>query len=150
MAVTNAVKRKVLFLCTGNSCRSQMAEGLLRSIAGDLFEAHSAGTLPLGVNPAAVAAMAELGIDISAHRSEHVDSYLGRGIDTVITVCDRAASNCPTFPEGTHKIHWSFDDPAEAEGSDDQRMAVFRRVRDEIAGSLREWLGPLADPASGS
>ena len=148
MAVAKRVERKVLFLCTGNSCRSQMAEGLLRSIAGDRFEVHSAGTLPLGVNPGAVAAMAELGIDISAHRSEHVDSYLGRGVDTVITVCDRAASNCPTFPERTHKIQWSFDDPAAAEGSDDQRMAVFRRVRDEIAVSLREWLGTSADPES--
>ena len=149
MAVTNRAKRKVLFLCTGNSCRSQMAEGLLRSFAGDRFQVHSAGTLPLGVNPGAVAAMAELGIDISAHRSEHVDSYLGRGVDTVITVCDRAASNCPTFPERTHKIHWSFDDPAAAEGSDEQRMAIFRRVRDEISASLRDWLARAADPAEG-
>lgn len=133
-------KPKVLFLCTGNSCRSQMAEGLLRSFAGDRFEAHSAGTAPQGVNPGAIAAMREVGIDISRHQSDHVDSYLGTGVDTVITVCDRAASNCPTFPEQTSKVHWSFDDPAEAVGSDTERRAVFRRVRDEIAAALRDWL----------
>ncbi len=143
-------KPKVLFLCTGNSCRSQMAEGLLRSLAGDRFEAHSAGTLPLEVNPGAVAAMAELGIDISGHKSEHVDSYLGTGVDTVISVCDRAASNCPTFPERTRKLHWSFDDPAAAGGTEEQRMAVFRRVRDEIAASLQTWLARSADPATDS
>jgi len=133
-------KPKVLFLCTGNSCRSQMAEGLLRSLAGDRFEVHSAGTAPQGVNPGAIAAMREVGIDISRHQSDHVDSYLGTGVDTVITVCDRAASNCPTFPEQTAKVHWSFDDPAEAVGSDTERRAVFRRVRDEIAAALRDWL----------
>lgn len=126
-----------------------MAEGLLRSMAGERFQAHSAGTLPLGVHPGAVAAMAELGIDISAHRSKHVDSYLGTGVNTVITVCDRAASNCPTFPERARKIHWSFDDPAAAKGSDEQRMAIFRRVRDEIAASLREWLATAEPPAGG-
>ncbi len=133
-------KPKVLFLCTGNSCRSQMAEGLLRSFAGDRFEVHSAGTAPQGVNPGAIAAMREVGIDISRHQSDHVHSYLGTGVDTVITVCDRAASKCPTFPEQTAKVHWSFDDPAEAVGSDTERRAVFRRVRDEIAAALRDWL----------
>ena len=133
-------KRKVLFLCTGNSCRSQMAEGLLRSFAGDRFEVCSAGTAPQGVNPDAIKAMREMGIDISTHRSDHVDSYLGAGVDTVITVCDRAASNCPAFPEQTAKIHWSFDDPAQAVGSDRECTAVFRRVRDEIAAALRDWL----------
>lgn len=133
-------KPRVLFLCTGNSCRSQMAEGLLRSLAGDLYEVHSAGTAPHGVNPGAIAAMREIGVDISGHRSDHVDAYLGTGIDTVITVCDRAASNCPTFPERTDKVHWSFDDPAEATGSEEERRAEFRRVRDEIAAAIRNWL----------
>ena len=133
-------KGKVLILCTGNSCRSQMAEGLLRSFAGDRYEVFSAGTAPHGVNPDAVAAMKEIGIDISGHQSDHVESYLGTGIDAVITVCDRAASNCPTFPERTEKVHWSFDDPAEASGSNEERQAVFRRVRDEIAAALRNWL----------
>ena len=133
-------KPKVLFLCTGNSCRSQMAEGLLRSLAGDRFEVCSAGTAPHGVNPGAIAAMREIGVDISGHQSDHVDAYLGTGVDTVITVCERAASNCPTFPEQTAKVHWSFDDPAEAVGSDRERQAVFRRVRDEIAAVLRGWL----------
>ena len=133
-------KPKVLFLCTGNSCRSQMAEGLLRSMAGDRMEAYSAGTAPQGINPGAVSAMEEVGVDIAGQKSEHVDSYLGFGIDTVITVCDRAASNCPTFPERVKRVHWSFDDPASAQGSDDQRTAVFRRVRDEIAAALRSWL----------
>ena len=137
---TVKVKRRVLFLCTGNSCRSQMAEGLMRSMAGDRFEACSAGTMPHGVHPGAILAMAELGIDISDHQSEHVDSYLNTGVDTVITVCDRAASNCPTFPERADKVHWSFDDPALATGGAEERMAVFRRVRDEIAESLRDWL----------
>lgn len=133
-------KPKVLFLCSGNSCRSQMAEGLLRSMAGDRFEVGSAGTAPQGVNPGAVAAMAEVGIDISAHRSESVEAYIGSGVGTVVTVCDRAASNCPNFPGKAEKMHWSFDDPAEAQGSEEERMAVFRRVRDEIAASIRNWL----------
>ncbi len=117
-----------------------MAEGLLRAFAGDRFEAYSAGTHPKGVHPGAVQAMRELGIDIGAQTSEHVDSYLGFGIDSVITVCDRAGSNCPTFPEWTRMAHWSFDDPATATGSEQERMAVFRRVRDEIAEALRSWL----------
>lgn len=133
-------KPKVLFLCTGNSCRSQMAEGLLRSMAGERMEAYSAGTDPQGINLGAVAAMEELGIDIAGQKSERVDSYLGFGIDTVITVCDRAATNCPTFPERVRRLHWSFDDPASAQGTDEQRIAVFRRVRDEIGAALRSWL----------
>ena len=140
MAAELASRPTILFLCTGNSCRSQMAEGLLRAMAGDRFEALSAGTDPHGVHPGAISAMAELGVDISGQRSEPVDSYLGRGVDTVITVCDRAATNCPTFPEKARRHHWSFDDPAAAEGSDEERQAVFRRVRDEIAASLRSWL----------
>ena len=117
-----------------------MAEGLLRSLADERFEACSAGTHPQGVNPAATAAMRELGIDIGAQKSESVDDYLGTGIDIVITVCDRAASECPTFPESVRRFRWSFDDPADATGTDAERMAVFRRVRDEIAEALRTWL----------
>ena len=146
MAGNELAKQKVLFLCTGNSCRSQMAEGLLRSMAGDRFEACSAGTLPLEVNRGAVAAMAELGIDISGHKSEHVDAYLGKGVDKVIAVCDRAASNCPTFPERARKVHWSFEDPAAADGGQEQRKAVFRKVRDEIATALRTWLASDTEP----
>ena len=130
----------MLFLCTGNSCRSQMAEGFLRSMAGGRFEVRSAGTEPQGVNPAAVAVMAEAGIDISGHRSESVEAYLGTSVSTVITVCDRAAANCPTFPENAEKVHWSFEDPAAARGEERERMAVFRRVRDQIAASVRDWL----------
>lgn len=130
----------MLFLCTGNSCRSQMAEGLLRSMAGDRFEPLSAGTEAHGLNPRAVAAMAEVGIDISGQRSECVDSYADAGIDTVITVCDHAASNCPAFPGRATRLHWSFEDPASAQGSEAERMAVFRRVRDEIAGAIRNWI----------
>ncbi|MCY4595409.1 MAG: arsenate reductase ArsC [Bryobacterales bacterium] len=139
MPQTVGTKEKVLFLCTGNSCRSQMAEGLLRSLDGDRFEACSAGTNPHGVHPNAVAAMREIGIDIRDQQSEHVDSYLGAGVDTVISVCDSAASNCPTFPERVRRIHWSFDDPAGATGTPEERMAVFRRVRDEIQQALNDW-----------
>ena len=143
MRVKALPKKRVLFLCTGNSCRSQMAEGLLRSLAGERFEVHSAGTRPQGVNPRAVCAMRELGIDIGAQSSEHVDRYLGTGIDTVITVCDHAAENCPTFPERARRIHWRFDDPAMATGTDAERMEVFRHVRDEIHEALHNWLaGP--------
>jgi len=134
---TNA---KVLFLCTGNSCRSQMAEGLLRSLAADRYEVFSAGTNPQALNQGAVRAMAELGIDISEQKSQHVDEFLQAGITTVITVCDNAKENCPIFPGAAKTIHWSFDDPAHATGSDDDRMAVFRRVRDEISAALCDWL----------
>ena len=145
MQAESSSKQRILFLCTGNSCRSQMAEGLLRSLAGARFEVRSAGTRPQGVNARAVAAMRELGIDISAQSSDHVDSYLGTGVDTVITVCDHAAENCPTFPERVRRIHWSFDDPAKATGTEAERMEVFRRVRDEIRDALRNWLaGPDA------
>jgi arsenate reductase len=134
------MKRSVLFLCTGNSCRSQMAEGWLRHLAGEVFDVKSAGTHPVGVNPRAIAAMAEVGIDISRHRSKRVNEFLGERPDYVITVCDRAKEACPTFPEGAAVLHWSFDDPAEAQGSEDERMHVFRRVRDEIADRIETWL----------
>lgn len=128
---------RVLILCTGNSARSQMAEGLLRSAGGDRFEVYSAGTHPSVVNPLAVEAMRERGIDISNHRSKSVDEFAGEQFDYVITVCDNANENCPVFPGQTRRIHWSFDDPAAASGSSEERLAVFRRVRDEIAARLR-------------
>ncbi|HKS27581.1 MAG TPA: arsenate reductase ArsC [Pyrinomonadaceae bacterium] len=132
-------RERVLILCTGNSARSQMAEGLLRGDGGDRFEVFSAGTEPAGLNPLAVRAMLEIGIDISAQRSKSVDGYAGREFDYVITVCDRAKENCPVFPGRAERIHWSFDDPAAATGDEDERLSVFRRVRDEIREHLNEF-----------
>ena len=129
-------KSRVLILCTGNSARSQMAEGLLRHLAGDMFEVESAGTIASFVRPHAIAAMAEIGIDISGQRSKCLDEFLGVPFDYVITVCDNAAENCPVFPGKASRIHWSFDDPAEVAGSDTEQLAVFRRVRDETADKL--------------
>jgi arsenate reductase len=123
---------KVLFLCTGNSARSQMAEGYLRRVAGERFEAMSAGIEPKGLNPLAVEAMNEIGIDISHQQSKDVVSLLGQHIPYVITVCDNARERCPIFPRTYKFIHWSFDDPAAAKGSQEEKLAVFRRVRDEI------------------
>lgn len=130
-------KERVLILCTGNSARSQMAEGILRNIAGDRFEVESAGTISSFVRPLAIAAMAEIGIDMSGHRSKCLDEFRGTPFDYVITVCDNANETCPIFPGAATRIHWSFDDPAEAVGNDEQQLAVFRRVRDEIADKLR-------------
>jgi arsenate reductase len=123
---------KVLFLCMGNSARSQMAEGYLRQAAGDRFEAMSAGLEPKGLNPLAVEAMREIGIDISLQQSKDVVSLLGQQIPYVITVCDNARERCPIFPRTYKFIHWSFEDPAAAEGTHGQKLALFRRVRDEI------------------
>lgn len=134
-------KQRVLILCTGNSARSQMAEGLLRSIAGDRYEALSAGTRPVGLNPNAVAAMHEIGIDISGHRSKSVDEFAGQEFDYVITVCDNAREACPIFPGAGRRLHHGFEDPAAAPA--DQQLAAFRRVRDEIA----EWLKAFAADA---
>jgi len=139
MTSTNRLPR-VLYLCTGNSCRSQMAEGLLRNLAGARFEALSAGTHPVGVNPRAVAAMNAIGIDISAQRSKSIDDFLSDPPDYVVTVCDRARESCPTFPGVTQLVRWSFDDPADATGSDEEIMAEFARVRDEIRASIERWL----------
>jgi arsenate reductase len=133
-------KKKVLFLCTGNSARSQMAEGLLRHMAGDRFEVFSAGTHPSFVRPEAIAVMRELGIDISGHRSKSVDEFLGQPFDFVITVCDHARESCPVFPGPAQRIHWSLDDPAAATGSEAERLGVFRRVRDELAARIRAFL----------
>jgi arsenate reductase len=140
-------KPKVLFLCTGNSCRSQMAEGLLRHLGGSRFEAVSAGTRPVGLNPGAVAVMDELGIDISGHTSKHVDSLAGEDFRHVITVCDNARETCPVFPAAVNTLHWSFDDPAGASGTQEERMAVFRRVRDEIRERIAKFLDDFAVPA---
>ena len=137
------MKPRVLFLCTGNSARSQMAEGWLRHLAGDRYDVCSAGTQPVGLNPGSVKAMAEVEIDISHHRSKHVAEYATQPIDYVITVCDRAKESCPRWSGTTRLIHWSFDDPAAVTESPEQRRQVFRRVRDEIAAAIREFLASV-------
>jgi len=130
-------KRRVLVLCTGNSCRSQMAEGWIRQRLGDRWDVRSAGTHPAErIHPLAVRAMAEAGVDISNGRPEPVEHYLHEPWDLVVTVCDAAREVCPVFPRPVPKLHLSFLDPAGAEGSEDERMAVFRRVRDEIRDRL--------------
>lgn len=130
-------KKRVLILCTGNSARSQMAEGLLRHLAGDRFEVESAGIEPSFVRPQAIKVMSEIGIDISWHRSKSTDEFLGQSFDYVITVCDNAKEQCPVFPGKATRIHWSFDDPAAATGAEKEKLAVFRQVRDEIKEKLR-------------
>jgi arsenate reductase (thioredoxin) len=133
-------KKQVLILCTGNSARSQMAEGLLRHDAGDRFEVESAGTKPSAVRPEAIAAMRELGIDISAHRSKAVDEFAGQHFDVIITVCDNAKEVCPVFPGTGKRLHHSFEDPPPlSEGTYEKRMAIFRRVRDELRDYFREF-----------
>jgi arsenate reductase len=127
------MKPLVLILCTGNSCRSHLAEGILRAAAGDFLEVASAGSNPAGyVHPLAIQVMREIGIDISGHRSKHLNEFLSRPVETVITVCGNADQACPTFPGQVNRHHWPFDDPAKATGSDAEKLAVFRRVRDEI------------------
>src|SRR5271157_1354967 len=130
---------RVLILCTGNSARSQMAEGLLRHDGGAAFEVASAGTRPSDVRPEAIAAMREIGIDISGQRSKSVDEFAGQAFDYVITVCDNAKESCPIFPAATQRIHWSLDDPAAAQGTEEQRLAEFRRVRDQLRTLLRQF-----------
>jgi arsenate reductase (thioredoxin) len=141
-------KKRVLILCTGNSARSQMAEGLLRHMAGDRFVVESAGVEPSHVRPQAVEAMREVGVDISGHRSKSVDEFAGQEFDYVITVCDNALELCPAFPGKTERLHWSFDDPVKAEGDEQAVLAVFRRVRDEIEVRLREFIGGPHSPRS--
>ena len=127
------MSRQVLFLCTGNSCRSQMAEGLVNHYLGDEWKAYSAGTDPAGyVHPLAVQVMSELGIDVSRQRSKSADEFRENEFNTVVTVCDDAAKNCPLWLDNSRKIHIGFEDPALATGNDEERLAVFRRVRDEI------------------
>jgi arsenate reductase (thioredoxin) len=125
-------RARVLFLCTHNSARSQMAEGLLRHLAGDRFEAMSAGTEATSVRPLAVKAMEELGIDISGQTSESLDGYLEEPLDYVITVCDAANEACPFFPGAANRLHWSFEDPSKADGTEEECLAVFRAVRDQL------------------
>jgi arsenate reductase len=139
------MKQRVLILCTGNSARSQMAEGLLRELAGDRMEVFSAGTQPSTVNPLAIRAMAERGIDIRRHRSKHLAEFIDQPFDVVITVCDAAAEACPIFPGPARRMHWSFPDPAAAQGSEAERLQVFRAVRDAIEDRLRTWLATQAD-----
>jgi len=136
-----AKKQTVLFLCTHNSARSQMAEALLPALYPDRFETASAGVEPTQVHPLAIKVMAEIGIDLSAHRSKPVDDFWGQEFDYVVTVCDGARETCPFFP-GRNLVHQSFDDPAAAQGTEEQRLAVFRRVRDEIKAWLQAHFAP--------
>jgi len=131
------MKPRVIFICTHNSARSQMAEGLLRHLAGDRYEVFSAGTVATKVNPLAIKAMAEKGIDISHHTSDHIDNYMGMEFDYVITVCDNANESCPYFPTNKTKWHWSFEDPAAASGREAERLAKFREIRDQIEKRLQ-------------
>jgi arsenate reductase len=134
---------RVLFLCTHNSSRSQMAEGFLRALGGERYEAFSAGTQARGINPLAIKVMAERGIDISeaaGHRSKTLQAFLGQPMDLVVTVCDEAAEECPFFPGARRQEHWSFPDPSAATGTEEERLVVFRQVRDAIEARLREWL----------
>ncbi len=131
------IKKRVLVLCTGNSARSQMAEGLLRHDAGDRFEVESAGTNPSRVRQEAIAVMKELGIDISGQRSKSVDEFRDQSFDYVLTVCDNANESCPIYPGHANRFHHSFEDPATVEGSEEQRLSAFRMVRDQIRQYLR-------------
>ena len=132
---------RVLILCTGNSARSQMAEGLLRHDGGNVCEVFSAGTKPSHVRPEAIAVMREVGVDISGHRSKSVEEFAGQDFDYVITVCDNAKESCPVFPARTKRIHWSIEDPAGAVAdSKDEKLQAFRRVRDDLRGRLRSFL----------
>jgi arsenate reductase (thioredoxin) len=136
----NMTTQRILFLCTHNSARSQMAEGLLRHLAGDRFEIMSAGTEATSVRPEAIRAMADLGVDISGQSSKTLERYLGEPFDYVVTVCDDANEACPVFPGAENRLHWSFQDPSRAEGSEEKRLEVFRKVRDEIQARIREEL----------
>lgn len=130
---------RVLILCTGNSARSQMTEGLLRHDGGVRFEVFSAGTHPSLVRPEAITVMAEIGVDISNHRSKSVDEFIDQDFDVVMTVCSRASENCPVFPGSYRRVTWDFDDPAAIDGDEQTRLAAFRRVRDEIRARLDAW-----------
>ena len=138
-------KQRVLFLCTHNSARSQMAEGLLRALAGDRFEAMSAGTEATHVRPLAIRAMRELGVDISGQESKTLDRYLREPFDYVITVCDDANEACPFFPGAANRLHWSFEDPSRAKGSEEERLAVFGSVRDRIRQRIEDDLGATSE-----
>jgi arsenate reductase (thioredoxin) len=133
-------RKRVLILCTGNSARSQMAEGLLRHDAGASYEVFSAGTKPSRVRPEAIAAMREVGIDISAHHSKSVAEFEGQDFDHVIAVCDNAKESCPIFPAKTKRIHWSIEDPAAVQGPEKNRLVAFRRIRDQLRASLQDFV----------
>ncbi|MDZ7402268.1 MAG: arsenate reductase ArsC [candidate division KSB1 bacterium] len=137
------MKQKILVLCTGNSCRSQMAEGYLRHLAGDRFEVTSAGLEPSVVNPKAIQVMQEDGVDISSHTSKDVVQFIGQKFDYIITVCDNAREHCPYFPGQAERIHWSFEDPAQAVGSEEEVLDVFRQVRDKIKSTLKQFIQEL-------
>ncbi|MBD3167851.1 MAG: arsenate reductase [candidate division Zixibacteria bacterium] len=132
--------KKIIFICTANSCRSQMAEGLLREMSNGQFEVYSAGTSPSFVNPLAIGVMGELGIDISEQRSESIDDYIGDEFDYVITVCGRAEEECPMFPGNAEKIHWPIDDPAEANGTEDNILKAFREARDDLKRRIESFI----------
>ena len=133
--------KRVLILCTGNSARSQMAEGLLRHFAGDRFEVFSAGVKPAQVNPLAIAVMKEIGIDISKHKSKSVAGFSGQQFDYVITVCDNVKQTCPVFPGEYQRIHWGLEDPAQAQGTEGEKLNVFREIRDKIKENIAGFLG---------
>ena len=137
-----ADRQRVLVLCTGNSARSQMAEGLLRHDAGDRFSVESAGTKPSIVRPEAIEVMKEVGIDIRSHRSKSVDEFAGQDFDYVLTVCDNAKESCPVFFGKATRVHHSFNDPATVEGSEEKRLAAFRQVRDELRSYLKSFPKP--------
>ncbi|HEV2314661.1 MAG TPA: arsenate reductase ArsC [Candidatus Acidoferrales bacterium] len=135
------MKPRVLFLCTGNSARSQMAEGYLRSVAGERFDVMSAGIEPKGVNPFAVAAMREIGVDISSQRSKDVREFLGVPVQYVVTVCSNAREKCPVFPATVKFIHWDLDDPAAVQGTEEEKLAAFRNARNKIAAHIGNEFG---------
>ncbi len=141
-------RTRVLFLCTHNSARSQMAEGLLRELGGEAYEVSSAGTEQTRVRPEAIAVMRERGIDISSHTSKTLDQFLQQPFEYVITVCDQANEACPNFPFGKHRLHWSFPDPSAAAGDEAARLAVFRQVRDQIEARSREFLANPVESAA--
>ncbi|HLN01560.1 MAG TPA: arsenate reductase ArsC [Bryobacteraceae bacterium] len=140
-------KKRILVLCTGNSARSQMGEGLFRHEGGEGWEIFSAGTKPSVVRPEAIAVMREIGIDISDHRSKSVNEFTGKPFDYVVTVCDNARDNCPVFPGAKQRIHWSLEDPATVEGSEEIRLASFRRIRDQIRDRVKTFFKHLTDTA---
>ena len=145
------MKPTVLILCTGNSCRSHLAEGILRAAAGDFLDVQSAGSKPAGyVHPLAIRVMQELGLDISAHRSKHMNDFLQQPVETVITVCGNADQACPMFPGGVNRHHWGFDDPAHATGTEEEKLTVFRRVRDEIRRVFEAYAAGRLDCAQGA
>jgi arsenate reductase len=146
--MTQHINRTVLILCTGNSCRSHIAEGILRAAAGDLINVQSAGSNPAGfVHPLAIKVMAEIGIDLSAHRSKHMNEFLTQPVQTVITVCGNADQACPVFPGQVNRHHWPFDDPAKVTGTDEELLACFRLVRDEMRRVFEAYASGLRDAA---